>query len=439
MRGAGRRIAALRAAGILLAAALAPAPAAAQQDDAAAPPFSARARLEWLSAAGAAVPRDTAVNPDNTRLLLPQVAASSELRPDLRLEAGRDLRAVVRPRLLLEVSKPRAAGEWQPERSDARAEWIEAYASWQVDERLAVAYGLQNYQWGPAELASPSNRIFHETGFARDPLYVVRGKHLARVNLSAGRAWSAVLLAEVRSNGEAPFVAGEPFEPKAQAKLEWSSPGGGGYAALTAGAGRVTRGFFGGYASLAIGEGLSVYADGVHQLGSRAFLPVDDGAGGARFEQAATGRGLRTLAVGGIRYTFEGGADARLEYLFDEAGWDEARLRLAARAAAGTPGTPAPPEAVAAWLDPGFELVGRQHAYASLRLPDLPPRRRTTLQLRYLAALEDGSGAALATATYDAADAIVLFASGVATHGKDHGALSRLARATAVAGAIVSW
>jgi len=344
--------AALRATAVCVAASLASAGAAADSGEQSAPatslPLSARARLEWLSAAGTTAPRNSPVNPDNAVLLLPQAAASTELRPDRQVEAGRALRGVARPRLLLTVQKSRVAGEWQPESSDARVDWIELYASWQADEHVAVAYGLQNYQWGPAELVSPSNRIFHATGFARDPLYVVYGKHLARVNLSAGRSWSAVLLAEVRPNAEAPFVAGEPFEPKVEAKLEWSDPGGRGYAAVAGGAGRDSRGFFGEYASLAVGDGLSIYADAVHQLGSRAWYPVDGGAGGARFEHPATGAGLRTLALGGIRYTFEGGTDLRLEYLFDEAGWTVGQLRLAERAAASTPTAPASPDAVAA-------------------------------------------------------------------------------------------
>jgi hypothetical protein len=426
----------LRAASAAAAVLAYAAPARAEETPGTPLPLSARIRLEWLSAAGLTSPRDTPVNPDNAVLQLPQAAASTELRPDLRLEAGRDLHGVVRPRLLAQAQKPRVAGEWRPETSDARVEWIELYASWQADERVALAYGLQNFQWGPAELVSPSNRIFHVTGFFRDPLYVVRGKHLARVNLSAGRAWSAVLLAEVAdAGGTPPFVAGEPFEPKAQVKLEWSDPGGRGYVAATAGAGRTSRGFFGGYASVALGDGLSAYADAVTQVGSRAWYPTDDGGGGARFEHALTDAGLRTLALGGLRYTFSGGTDLRLEYLFDEAGWDLARLRLAERAASAPP----PPGAVEAWLDPGFEVVGRQHVYASLTVPDLPPRKRTSVALRYLAALEDGSGAVFVTGSYDATDSVVLFASGTATWGSDHGALSRLAHVTALAGATVSW
>ncbi len=415
-------------------------PLAARAGDEAPPDaFALAARLEWLTAAGTSAARDTAANPRNAVLAVPQLAAGSELRPDLRVSHGDALRLVVRPRLRLEVAKARAAGAWLAERSDASAEWLELNGSWRVDERLEVAYGLQNFQWGPGELLSPSNRIFHETGFARDPLYVVRGRHLARVNLSAGSAWSAVLLAEVAANDDAPFVAGEPFEPKAEVKLEWTSPRGGPYAALVAGAGQRSRGFFGEYASVPVTDGLSVYADAVHQAGSRAWYPVADGAGGAAFAQRATGAGLRTLALGGVRYTFADGADVRLEYVLDEAGWTTSELALAERAAAGAAGAPPSPGAVAAFVDPGFELVGRQHAYVSLRLPDLPPGERLAVQARYLAALEDGSGAAFVTASLDATDSAVIFASAIATHGTDRGALSRLVRASATVGAVVSW
>ncbi len=400
------------------------------------PAFTFRGRLEWVTAVGGSSPRDTDQNPRNV-LGAPQAAGGSELRPDLRVEHGSILQLFARPRLRVQVTKSRAASEWQAEEREASAEWLELYGAWRVSDRLALAYGLQNFQWGPAELASPSNRIFHETGFLRDPLYTVRGKHLARVNVSLGSAWSAVVLAEIEPNGAEPFVAREPFEPKAQAKAEWSAPDGGGYLGVTGGAGESSRGWFGEYGAVSLTDGLSIYADAVHQSGSRAWYPVD-GAGTVSFRQTGTGRGLRTLALGGVRYTFAGGADLRLEYVFDEAGWTEAQLALGARAVSFASGAPAP-ESLAAWLEPGFEIVGRQHAYASLRLPDLPPAKRTSLQLRYLAALEDGSGAAFATASFDATDSLVLFASAMGTHGTYRGALSRLLRATAVAGAVVSW
>jgi len=393
-----------------------------------------RGHLEWISAGGGTILRDAPVNPENRVLALPQVLAQSELRPDLRFEYGSQLAAIARPRLALQVVKPRVAGSWAPERSDATFESIELYATWRVDQRLAIAYGLQNFQWGPAELMSPSNRVFHATGFYRDPLYLVRGRHLARVNASVGREWSAVLLAEVAPNGDPAFVADEPFERKAQLKLEYVAPSGDRYAAITAGAAQRSRGWFGEYASLPLWAGLAAYVDAVHTVGRPGWYPVDDGAGGATFAQTGMDtRSLQTLALGGLRYSFEGGADVRLEYVFDEAGWDRGELALASRAAS------ADPRLAGRYLDPGFELLGRQLVYVSLLLPDLPPLKRTTVQARHLHSLTDGSGGAFVTASYAASGAVVVFASASSTYGAADGALSRLARGTAAVGAVVSW
>ena len=292
---------------------------------------------------------------------------------------------------------------------------------------------------GAGGAGQPLNRIFHSTGFYRDPVFVVRGRHLVRVNVSSGREWSAVLLAEVADNGEAPFVAGAPFEQKAQAKLEYQAPAGDLYGAITVGASQRSRGWFGEYATVPVFAGLSAYGDAVHTVGRRAWYPVADPVLGATFaETGMETRRLRTTALGGLRYAFENGNDLRVEYLFDEAGWTDAQLSAAQTAAvaglaAGDPG------GVARFVDPGFELLGRHLLYASLSLPDLPPRERTRLQARYLRSLTDGSGAAFVTGSYDATDSVVAFLSLSATHGPADGALSRLTRAAFAAGAAVSW
>jgi hypothetical protein len=418
--------------GALLAASAALDPAASEASSDAAPGLAFRGQLTWITAGGGTLLRDTPVNPENQVLALPQVVAQSELRPDLRFEYASQLAAVVRPRLQLQFQQARRRGAWGPERSAASAEWIELYATWRLDERLALSYGLQNFQWGPAELVSPSNRIFHTTGFYRDPLYVVRGRHLARVNASAGREWSAVLLAEVASNGEPAFVADEPFDPKAQLKLEYAAPSGAWSVAVTAGASQRSRAWFGEYATLPLWAGLSAYMDAVHTVGRRAWYPVD--AGRATFAQTGMEtRELRTIALGGLRYSFAGGTDLRVEYVFDQAGWDRGDLSLASRAAA------ADPRLVGRFLDPGFELLGRQLAYASLLVPDLPPLKRTTLQARYLRSVTDGSGAAFVTASYAATDAVVAFLSTSLTHGGADGAVSRLVRGASIVGAEVNW
>lgn len=403
------------------------------------PAFAFRGHLEWITAGGRAWDRASPLNPGNRVLQVPAGGGQAELRPDLRLEYGSELTAVARPRFLVKVEKGEVDGEWRAERSEGTAEWIEGYATWRVSDRLSVSYGLQNFQWGPAELVSPSNRIFHSTGFYRDPVFVVRGRHLVRVNASYGREWSAVLLAEVGDNGEAPFVAGEPFEEKALAKVEYTAPAGELYGALTAGASVRSRGWFGEYLNVPVVAGLSAYADAVHTVGRRAWYPVADPVLGATFAQTGMEtRGLRTTVLAGLRYAFVDGQDLRVEYLFDEAGWTDAQLARA-QVAALTALAAGDPTGLAKYLDPGFELLGREHLFVSLAVPDLPPGDRLRLQARYLHSLTDGSGVGFVTASLDATDRVVAFVSASATHGPEDGALSRLTRAAFAAGATVNW
>jgi hypothetical protein len=402
------------------------------------PSLAFRGHLEWITAVGGASSRASPVNPGNRVLQVPAGGAQTELRPDLRLEVGPTLTLIARPRFWLRVQKAETADGWQAEQYEATAQWIEGYGTWRVSDRLALSYGLQNFQWGPAELLSPSNRIFHATGFYRDPVFVVRGRHLVRANVSAGREWSLVVLAEAGDNGEAPFVAGEPFERKAQAKLEYTAPGGDLSAALTAGAAARSRAWFGEVVSVPLFAGLSAYVDAVHTVGRRAWYPVEMPAGPTFAQTGMETRRLRTTALSGLRYSFVNGNDLRLEYLFDEAGWSDARLSLADRAAVAAMAV-GDPSGVARFSDPGFELLGRHLLYVSLSLPDLPPGERTRVQARYLRSLTDGSGVAFLTASHDATDSVVAFISLSATHGAVDGALSRLTRATFAAGATVNW
>lgn len=148
--------------------------------------------------------------------------------------------------------------------------------------------------------------------------------------------------------------------------------------------------------------------------------------------QGEARRRLHTMALGGARYTFESGTDLRVEVLLNEPGWSEEELLRAPFAAAST-GELAP------YLAPGLELLGRHIAYASLRLPELAPQDRLTVQLRYAHSLTDGSGAAFVSTTPDATDSLVLFLSAFGSHGDEAGEFSRLVRGALVLGAVHTW
>ncbi len=396
---------------------------------------SVRGHLEWITAVRGTLPADTEVNPDNRVFALPQLLGQTELRPSLRLDFDATLQLVLRPRFLVVAEKARTGDAWQDAEGEASAEWTELYGTWNVSDSVQLTYGLQNFQWGPAELLGPSNRLFHEVGFNRDPVYHVRGKHLVRVNLSAGREWSLIVLAEVAPNHDPAFVAGEPFESKGQVKVEYASDDGAWYAGLTGGAAAESRPWWGEYAMVSIGDAVSAYVDATHAQGSRAWYPVATGGGRAVFEQTRKDEArVRTLAVGGLRYAFESGDDLRLEYVFDDAGYTREQIELAPVALrSALSRAQAEP-----YFAPGLELLSRHLVYGSLRVPALPPSKRLTFHARYLYSLTDGSGLAYPTLLAEVGEAWALFLSAGIAHGPEEGELSRLARATVVLGVVLS-
>lgn len=409
-------------------------PAAPAADEA--PRVSLRANLEWITAVRGTDPSETSLNPGNATFRLPQLVWITDVRPNVRLEIGPRWQLVARPRWRGTIEQSWATGLPRQDRARGTAEMTELYANWRPADAVSFAYGLQNFQWGPAELLGPSNRIFHEVGIFRDPLYSVRGKHLARVNVSAGKQWSLVALADLGATSEAPFRAGAPFERAAQAKLEFTTASGASYIGVTGGARLRETPWFGTYGALAVTEGLSAYLDASLQRGSEAWYPVATAPGAAAFETADRGSGhLRVLAVAGLRYTFVSGVDARVEYVHQDAGYSSAQSDLSALAVA----TEATRAAVEQWLAPGLEFLGRRLALVSVRVPDLEPADRLDVQGRYLVSFTDRSGVVFVTSSLEAADALVLFGSATFTYGREFAEFARLARASVVVGAVWSW
>ena len=410
--------------------------ARAQEAQSEGPRVTWRASVEWISAVRGTVVADTVLNPDNTSFRLPQLVALTDVRPNIRVEAGSRWQLVFRPRW-----RGTAAFSWADDlpRHDSlegTANVPELYVNWRPNDVVSVAYGLQNFQWGPAELLGPSNRLFHEVGTFRDPLYYVRGRHLLRLNVSSGKQWSAVALAELGGTDEPAFRAGEHFEPAGQAKLEFTTASGGSYVGVTGGARQHERPWFGEYGSVSLVAGLSAYVDAVHQEGSLAWYPVPAGPMRAGFAQVERGAGeLRTLVVGGLRYSFVNGTDVRFEYMHQDAGYARPEFELAALAVATQPSS----ESVDRWLRPGLEFIGRDLVLGSVRVPDLPPVRRFAVRAQYLSSLTDRSGLVYLTTSVDASGALVLFGTVTGTYGNQTAEFSRLVRASVVGGAVWSW
>lgn len=396
--------------------------------------LSVRGHVDVYGSVQSVLPTASDVNPGNV-LHLPLIGGGLELRPNLTAEYGGWLVLSARPRIKLTAALARTDGAWDGGRGTARVDLAELSATWRMAEWLSFTWGLQNFQWGPAELASPSNRLFHETGLLRDPLYFVAGHHLLRVNASVGKTLSAVLLAELTAPTAPPdaFVFGEPFGPRGQLKLEWAEVSGRGLIGVTGGVGTRAWPWFGEYAQWQVTDGFSVYVDASHSAQRAAWYPQLGGEGFAFVHRGSSDLlHLYTMGVGGLRYTFESGADVRAEVLFNDAAWTKDEIERAATYAV-------PSGQVGPLYSPGLEYLARALVYASVRLPDLPPRRHLTVMARYALSCTDLSGAAFVTASLDATDSLVVFVSALVTHGASWAELSRLARASFFLGLIYSW
>jgi len=411
--------------------------------------FTWRLNVEWITAVRGLDPAETVLNPRNATFRLPQLLGVTELRPNLRLEPGARLQFVFRPRWRGTVGVSWIDGANRHESAEGEFDMTEAYVTWRMSDAAALTYGLQNFQWGPSELLSPSNHVFRQVAFFRDPLYYVWGRHIVRLNVSAGKQWSLVGLAEVGANREPAFRAGEHFEPAVVGKAEYTTRSGASYFGVTVGGRTHEPPWFGEYASVALVAGLSAYIDASHQEGSLAWYPVVErglgsggwGAGAAQVPRAAfaqdqlgSGR-LLTFAVGGLRYAFVSGVDARAEYVYQDAGYSREQSALSSLAVASQ----ATREAVDQWLRPGLEVLGQRLVNLSVRVPDLPPAKRVDLLGSYLVSLTDDSSVAFVTTSVEAGDRLVIFGSATWSRGAESAEFSRLVHASVVGGAVWSW
>lgn len=361
------------------------------------------------------------LNPRNVNFRTPDQTASLEARPDWSLGYGA-VKLTARPRLVLSHDRIQAAGRSDRD-TDVFLRWSEAFAAWSATESFSFAYGLQNFQWGPAESASPSNRIFRDTVQAKDALYLVKGRHLLRASFTPSSTFSEVLLVELSDNGDEEPEAYERPARKALLKTELAWAGGAEYGGVVLGW-RDRAGLWAGeYLNLEPFEGFSVYADASHQAGSLAWYPARDTTG--RYTvMAQTKRGesrIYTFLAAGTRYAFENGNDWRVEYLFQEAGWTEAdRTRanaaltssdvfqyilLAARARAA--------------FSPGLDFPGRSYLFSSIRFPNVFSVRDWNLYFRYLHSLQDSSASGYVSSEHALGDNGTLVGSAGAAFGAD--------------------
>lgn len=372
----------------------------------------------WNSYQYSPVFENSIVNPNNLVLGLPEDRYSSEMRPNLKFVSS-SLQIILRPRARYAFKLIRS-GDNADYREKTKVDTFvsEAFFQWNLKDDLAFALGAQSYQWGAAEVLSPSNRIFHETAQDRTNLFEVRGRYIARANYSFGKSFSMVVMSEVLENKDnvdiRTYSAEEIWYPTVLIKPEFNWNNGSDYFGLVLGNKEKNRPWLGQYFSYGIPffEGLSIYADSSHERGSNAWYPQVSPLGPNKPNIITFARSkkddttVKSLAISGLRYDFEDGSIVRAEFIHNDAAYtdDERDLALASFQSPVPEQLAFRTENTQRFLAPGIELPGRRLVYLSAYVPNPFSLKDLIFFARGLRSISDQSGTYYGSIDYTVGD-----------------------------------
>ncbi|MES2525935.1 MAG: hypothetical protein V4598_02565 [Bdellovibrionota bacterium] len=340
-------------------------------------------RLNWYNRVINQGVVDSDYNPDNLVGKIPDNTFETDLRPTFNWELDNH-RFKLDPRLITQLTQ----AEYRDEKHTTdKTEAFLNEASYQGnfgDHQITL--GIQNYQWGPAEMLSPTNPIFRFQFEQRSLFFQQRGRNLVRWNWQITPEWNMVTMVEASKNGSQLPKEDQKFSPNGLIKLERALSKSSDYIGVVAGKTPYKENFVGEYFAMNFTDEFSVYFDARHQQGSKNFYPDENPV--LEFDEREESGGIKTLANFGIRH--EAAVDFRLEYIyngvgFNETDWDRAKDAL-------TTLGPNTRENFKRFFRGGRDDLQRQHyGYASVRIPDLGDKDQYTLFLRHFHSIADSS------------------------------------------------
>jgi hypothetical protein len=360
------------------------------------------------------VNKNSPINSNNSNLQIPENKQLLEFRPDFSIDISDNQSLTLRSRHILFFEQTNFY-ETQPvkEKSEIDNDLTDLFISSNWNETLSTTLGLQNYQWGPAEIFSPTNPYYHFNNSQRSFFYKEKGQVLLRGNLNfplETQNLSVVLMHEPMSNLEQHWTADQKFSEKSVLKFELQFENPSNVLALMVGRIDQEKIFIGEYFNWSPSEALSIYADIQHRQGNYHYSPSDNGIGGFDMEiKEPDSKDYSTFLVAGFRW--EGRFDFRQEFIWNESGWSKNQWSQSLLAATSL--APNLIQNANRFARPGLEFRTQSYSYTSIRIPDLGSAKEMSVAIRSLISLTQDSSAAQLNWEYNANDRTVLSAEAV--------------------------
>lgn len=247
--------------------------------------------------------QDSRLNYQNQNFELFDKSLRVELRPNLEFKKYDLAQLTLRPRFESAWgTSPQGANY---ETLSKRDIWLnEGFITLTPKDEIQLTMGRQNYLWGPSEVVGPSNTFYSELLNRPNPLFLLRGVNMARLNLSSTSEYSLVAMAELPGMNDADFQMRFPEEEENLHRLlmkgEFASQDGAVSAGLILGQKSepsYTR-TVGGYFMWTVNSALQPYLDARVDEKNDSYLP---------------------FYVLGVRWTFLDGTEWRNEYIYKRA------------------------------------------------------------------------------------------------------------------------
>jgi hypothetical protein len=367
--------------------------------------------IRGLFFVNAQYPSQNTQNPDNAFLQLERYSSNAELRPDFFYD-GSSVNAVFKPRLTYSYRWWKDGAMTGETDGLGRAFVNEWYVQGKLHETLLLSFGKQKLLWGPSFLISPSNLFFKDTEKI-NPKTEVEGKYLARAVWLPAKAATVSLIAETQQDENERRETVQPMQA-----LKADIMGTDYLISFIGYHSQDNRFRLGSFGQWTASDAVLLYYDGVISKGTDVLYPLPEPGnpvGGEFVPKYGNSAKLFTTITAGGSYTFLSGSTFSVEFLYNEAGYNDAeandyytlRENAAAHLFDGGMISGLSMKNLADAFGTGSSFLRRYYVMAQFMSREI--RNVVDLVLRYTYSLEEHTGQASTILEWQLSDRIQFF------------------------------